>query len=51
MNYVKKLGFVENPDYPYLKAIITNLARDKRIDIFDRIYDWSLKAVMLKKYP
>ena len=34
-----------------LRGLIKDMARRENIDLQDGIYDWSVKAVLLKSYP
>lgn len=41
MNYVRKLGFEETPDYDFLRELFTKVIRNNG-DIEDDIFDWNL---------
>ena len=48
---MKNLAFIDQPDYPGLKKMFIKLGKKKNIDLFDGIYDWSVRAVTMKSYP
>lgn len=48
--YCKKLEFKEKPDYDYLKGIFQRIANDYSINLFDHVYDWSIRAVTIKHF-
>lgn len=50
MNYAKNLKFTEEPDYDYMKSLFTELAAKEGIDLYDNMYDWSVRAVTIKNY-
>ena len=50
-NYVTKLEFYEEPNYSYLKNLLSIMAREKLINFEDTFFDWSLKLTLLKYYP
>lgn len=39
LNYVRKLGFEETPDYDFLRELFTKVLRD-RGEVEDGVYDW-----------
>jgi casein kinase 1 len=41
MNYVRKLGFEENPDYDFLRELFSKILKTTG-DQDDGIYDWML---------
>ncbi|RHZ66640.1 hypothetical protein Glove_306g32 [Diversispora epigaea] len=41
LNYVRKLGFEDNPDYDYLRDLFTKILKNSN-DSEDGIYDWML---------
>lgn len=41
MNYVRKLGFEETPDYDFLRELFTKVLRTLD-DVDDGVYDWML---------
>ena len=51
MDYCKKLKFSEEPDYNYLKQLIIDIAMKHNISLHDGMFDWSVKAVLIKNYP
>jgi hypothetical protein len=51
MEYCRNLEFVEKPDYLFLKNLFSNLAHREGIDLFDNIYDWSVRATTIKFFP
>ena len=51
LQYIKDLTFIDQPDYGGLKTLIQRLATRKHIDLFDKIYDWSVRAITIKDYP
>lgn len=40
MNYVRKLGFEESPDYDFLRELFTKIMRSNG-DVEDGVYDWN----------
>lgn len=48
MNYVTGLTFEEAPDFDRLKQLIVNAADESRIDLFDNVFDWSIKLTKRK---
>jgi hypothetical protein len=51
IDHCRKLGFEEEPDYPTIREMIARVALKEQINLFDNIFDWSVKAVTLTKYP
>ena len=51
MNYCRNMEFEEEPDYNYIFSLINRMAIREKIDLYDNIYDWSVKAVTIEKYP
>lgn len=41
LNYVRKLGFEETPDYDFLRELFTKVMKSNG-DIDDGVYDWNL---------
>ena len=41
MNYVRKLGFEETPDYEFLRELFAKVMKNNG-DIEDGVYDWNL---------
>lgn len=41
MNYCRRLGFEENPDYAYLKSLFEGLLKDMNYED-DGVYEWTL---------
>ena len=41
LNYVRKLGFEETPDYDFLRELFAKVMKNKS-DIDDQVYDWNL---------
>lgn len=41
LNYVRKLGFEENPDYDFLRDLLTKVLRNSG-EVEDGVYDWML---------
>lgn len=41
LQYVRKLGFEETPDYEFLRNLFTK-AIEKNDDVEDDVYDWTL---------
>ena len=41
MNYCRRLGFEENPDYAYLKSLFEGLMKDMNYEV-DGVYEWTL---------
>ena len=42
MDYCIALEYDEEPDYTLLLQLIEDLAREERIDLDDRCFDWNL---------
>lgn len=51
IEYSKDLEFDQRPDYKYLKGLFEQIAQREGFDIFDRVYDWCVKAVTMKHFP
>ena len=47
MNYVRKLGFEETPDYDFLRELFTKVLRSNG-DVDDGVYDWNLLNGIVK---
>jgi len=43
MNYVTKMRFEYCADFGMLKRLVLDAATENGIDIFDNVYDWSLR--------
>jgi hypothetical protein len=41
LNYVRKLGFEETPDYEFLRELFAKVMKNNN-DIDDGVYDWNL---------
>lgn len=41
LNYVRKLGFEETPDYDFLRELFAKVMKNSG-DIDDQVYDWNL---------
>ena len=41
LNYVRKLGFEEAPDYAFLKELFTKVLNNTG-EVEDGVYDWNL---------
>jgi len=41
LNYVRKLGFEETPDYEFLRELFTKVIRSNG-DVDDGLFDWNL---------
>ena len=41
LNYVRKLGFEETPDYDFLRELFAKVMKNNN-DVDDGIYDWNL---------
>ena len=41
LNYVRKLGFEETPDYDFLRELFAKVMKNNG-DVDDQIYDWNL---------
>ena len=51
MQSCKKLEFTEKPNYSKLKGYFKKIAARMNIDLFDRVYDWSVRGVVFKEHP
>lgn len=47
LNYVRKLGFEETPDYDFLRELFTKVLRSNG-DVEDGVFDWNLLNGMLE---
>jgi len=47
MKYCYDLKFTDDPDYGYLKGLFTSLADNIGVNLHDKLYDWSVKAVTI----
>ena len=43
MTYVTRLEFEQAADFDYLKQLVLSAAKANKIDLFDNIFDWSIK--------
>lgn len=50
VKYVASIKFTENPDYELMKKMVRQMADDANIDLYDGMYDWCVKAVMITEY-
>lgn len=41
LNYVRKLGFEETPDYDFLRELFTKVIRNNG-EVEDDVFDWNL---------
>jgi hypothetical protein len=41
LNYVRKLGFEETPDYEFLRELFTKVMKSNN-DVDDGVFDWNL---------
>ena len=41
LNYVRKLGFEEAPDYDFLRELFAKVMKNNG-DVDDQVYDWNL---------
>lgn len=41
LNYVRKLGFEETPDYDFLRELFAKVMKNNN-DIDDGVFDWNL---------
>ena len=41
LNYVRKLGFEETPDYEFLRELFAKVMKNNN-DVDDGVYDWNL---------
>jgi hypothetical protein len=51
MKYCRDLEFTQEPDYKYLKWLLTSMAEQEGINLYNKRFDWSIKAVALQKFP
>jgi hypothetical protein len=51
MGYCRNLQFTEKPDYLKIKILFSKLALRKGIDLFDKVYDWTVRATTIKFFP
>lgn len=51
LKYCKSLQFEDEPNYDYILGLFTNLASRENINLYDNVFDWSMKAVTVKNYP
>ena len=47
MKYCRDLEFTQEPDYQYLNSLITSMAAQEGINLYNKRFDWSIKAVAL----
>lgn len=43
MDYVSSLEFEKAADYDYLKSLIRGAAFENNYDLFDNVFDWSIR--------
>ncbi len=48
MTYCRRLGFEENPDYAYLKALFEDLMKDLGYED-DGVYEWTLAKIRIEQ--
>ena len=48
MTYCRRLGFEENPDYAYLKALFEGLMKDLGYED-DGVYEWTLAKIRIEQ--
>ena len=41
LNYVRKLGFEETPDYEFLRELFAKVMKNNN-DVDDGVYDWNI---------
>ena len=51
LRYAKALNFEQRPNYDLIIKLLDIAATNYNIDLSDGIFDWSIKAIILKKYP
>lgn len=49
MKYVTSLAFDQAADFTFLKKLILDAADDANLNIFDKIFDWSLIFTQMSK--
>ena len=45
MDYARGLEFEQHADFNMLKSLVRDMADEAQIDLFDNVFDWSLKLV------
>lgn len=50
MNYCKNLQFTVEPDYDYMQNLFIKLAQKENINLYDNMYDWSVRATTIKSF-
>ena len=45
MDYVRKLNFEQQADFDMLKLLVLDMATEAMVDLFDNVFDWSVKLV------
>ena len=48
MNYVRKLGFEETPDYDFLRELFAKVMKNNG-DVDDGVFDWNLLNGTLRR--
>ena len=51
MDYVSSLEFEKAADYDYLKSLIRGAAFENNYDLFDNVFDWSIRLTQPKIVP
>lgn len=51
LRYTKSLTFKDKPDYEGLSSLVAKMASRENIDLDDGIYDWNIRAIMIKDFP
>jgi len=51
MNYCRNLSFKHEPDYAYLKSLFKKMADREDINLNDKLFDWSIKAMTIQCFP
>jgi casein kinase 1 len=50
LNYVRKLGFEETPDYEFLRELFAKVMKNNN-DVDDGVYDWnSLNGIFFDRH-
>ena len=46
----KSLDFADEPEYDYLISLIEDYAFSLKIDLYDNVYDWSVKSTTILNF-
>ena len=51
LEYARSLDFSDKPDYEKMTKMLEVASDELKIDLNEQVFDWAIKAVILKEYP